>query len=79
VARPARILRLAAVIWTGTVFTEFIGPFNVLHQPLRLSVVAWAFWAVCAGLQATATVLIQEAPSRRRSAGSDVTLATGVR
>jgi hypothetical protein len=28
-------------------FAEFMGPFKVLHQPLSLSVVAWAFWAVC--------------------------------
>jgi hypothetical protein len=40
--------RLAIVLWIGTIFSEFIGPFNVLHQPLSLSVIAWAFWAVCA-------------------------------
>jgi hypothetical protein len=43
--------RLALIVWIGTVFSEFIGPFNVLHQPLALSVIAWAFWAVCALLQ----------------------------
>jgi hypothetical protein len=38
-----RAWRLALVIWLATVFSEFMGPFNVLHQPLSLSVVAWGF------------------------------------
>lgn len=38
--------RLALIVWVSTVFSEFMGPFNVLHQPLGLSVVAWGFWAV---------------------------------
>jgi hypothetical protein len=36
-----RAWRLALVIWLAAVFSEFIGPFNVLHQPLSLSAVAW--------------------------------------
>jgi hypothetical protein len=52
--------RLAIVVWIGTVFSEFIGPFNVLRQPIELSVVAWAFWAVCALLEGYATAFVAE-------------------
>ena len=67
--------RLAVVVWIGTVFSEFIGPFNVLRQPIQLSVVAWAFWAVCALLEGYATAFVAEtrnAPSAgpSRSPGS---------
>src|SRR5262245_34739875 len=51
-AWPAGVVRrgwrLAGLVWVGTVFAEFIGPFNVLHQPPALSLVAWAFWAIVA-------------------------------
>lgn len=47
-----RAWRLASIIWLSTVFSEFMGPFNVLHQPLSLSVIAWAFWAVAAVAEA---------------------------
>jgi hypothetical protein len=60
----ARTARLAIVIWVGAVFAEFMGPFNVLHQPLYLSVVAWAFWAVPAAAEAFAIVTVLERPSR---------------
>lgn len=56
--RMARVLRLALVVWIGAVFSEFMGPFNVLHQPLHLSVVAWAFWAVPALLEAAAIAAV---------------------
>ena len=52
--------RLALIVWMGTVFSEFIGPFNVLHQPLALSVIAWAFWAVCALLQGYTIAYVAE-------------------
>lgn len=52
----ARVARLGLVVWLGTVFAEFIGPFNTMHQPLRLSVLAWCFWAVPAFTQALAIV-----------------------
>ena len=35
-----------------------MGPFNVLHQPLSLSVVAWGYWAVSAVAEAYALVWI---------------------
>lgn len=56
----ARALRLGAIVWLGTVFSEFIGPFNTMHQPLYISVIAWGFWAVAAALEATAIVAILE-------------------
>jgi len=45
-------------VWVATVFAEFMGPFNVLHQPLRLSALAWGFWAVCAAAEAYVLVLV---------------------
>jgi hypothetical protein len=59
-----RSLRLAGIVWLGAVFSEFMGPFNVLHQPLRLSVLAWAFWAVPALAEGFAIGVVLE---RRRS------------
>jgi hypothetical protein len=53
-----RAWRLALVIWLATVFSEFIGPFNVLHQPLQLSAVAWGFWAVSAVAEAYTLVWV---------------------
>lgn len=55
-----RALRLGAVVWLATVFAEFMGPFNTLHQPLPLSAVAWAFWAVSAFAQAAVIVAVLE-------------------
>jgi hypothetical protein len=60
----ARATRLALVIWIAAVFSEFMGPFNVLHQPIYLSMVAWAFWAVPALAEAFAITTILERPSR---------------
>ena len=60
----ARATRLAAVIWVAAVFSEFMGPFNVLHQPLYLSIVAWAFWAVPALAEGFAIAAVAERPSR---------------
>jgi hypothetical protein len=50
-----RVWRLALIVLLPTLFSDFIGPFNVLHQALRLSVVAAAFWAVSAVAEAFAT------------------------
>jgi hypothetical protein len=49
-------------VWIGAVFSEFMGPFNVVHQPLYLSFVAWAFWAVPALGEAFAIVVMLERP-----------------
>jgi hypothetical protein len=58
-----RAWRLALIIWVSTVFSEFMGPFNVLHQPLHLSVIAWSFWAVAATAQAFGIVYVLELAS----------------
>jgi|SRR5262245_16139085 len=63
-AWPAGLLqrgwRLAALVWAGTVFSEFIGPFNVLREPPALSAIALAFWAVAAVLEAYAIAFVAE-------------------
>jgi hypothetical protein len=63
-----RAWRLALVIWLASVFSEFMGPFNVLHQPLSLSVVAWGFWAVSAVAEAYTLVYVLD---RGRSEPTD--------
>jgi hypothetical protein len=72
----ARAARLAIVVWIGAVFSEFIGPFNVLHQPLYLSVVAWAFWAVPATAEAFAIATILERSSRDTAPAATATSPT---
>jgi hypothetical protein len=67
---PARVWRLALVIWLAGVFSEFMGPFNVLRQPLSLSVIAWGFWAVAALLEALVIVAVLERGARAASPGS---------
>jgi hypothetical protein len=61
-----RAWRLALVVWLGTVFAEFMGPFNVLHQPLSISVIAWAFWAVCSAAEAYVVVSVMDRGRSRR-------------
>jgi hypothetical protein len=41
---PPRALRFLFIVWIAGVFAEFVGPFNVLHQPLYVSVVGWLLW-----------------------------------
>jgi hypothetical protein len=72
----ARAWRLALVIWLAGVFSEFMGPFNVLHQPLPLSVVAWGFWAVSAVAEAYTLVWVLDR-GRSQPAGQQASLLTG--
>lgn len=67
-----RAWRLALVVWLASVFSEFMGPFNVLHQPLSLSAVAWGFWAVSAVAEAYALVYVLDRgrPERTGQPGS---------
>ncbi|MFG1943976.1 hypothetical protein [Nonomuraea sp. NPDC048826] len=58
--------RLGLVVWLGAVFGEFMGPFNVLHQPWNLSLLAWTFWAVCAFAEAYVIVLVLDRGRSRR-------------
>ena len=67
--------RLAVVVWIGTVFSEFIGPFNVLRQPIGLSVIAWTFWAVCALLEGYAIAFVSESGSAQRTERTASSLA----
>lgn len=69
-----RAARLSLIIWLGTVFGEFMGPFNTMHQPLRVSVIAWAMWAVCAIAEGYAVVAIAGRDTRFNSR---ITLAVG--
>jgi hypothetical protein len=71
-----RAWRLALVIWLAAVFSEFMGPFNVLHQPLQLSVVAWGFWAVSAVAEAYTLVYILDR-GRSQPASQHALLPTG--
>jgi hypothetical protein len=71
-----RAWRLALVIWLAAVFSEFMGPFNVLHQPLSLSVVAWGFWAVSAVAEAYTLVYVLDR-GRSQPASQHASLPTG--
>ena len=53
-----RAWRLAVIVLIATAFSEFMGSFNVLHQPLYLSAIGQAFWAVSAFAQAYALVYL---------------------
>jgi hypothetical protein len=64
-----RAWRLGLVVWLATVFSEFMGPFNVLHQPLSLSVVAWGFWAVSAIAEAYTLVYALDRGRSERTQG----------
>jgi hypothetical protein len=68
-----RAWRLALVVWLASVFSEFMGPFNVLHQPLQLSVVAWGFWAVSAVAEAyTLVYILDRGRSERTGQGGSL-------
>jgi hypothetical protein len=62
----SRAWRLGLIVWLGAVFAEFIGPFNTLHQPLQLSALAWAMWAVCAFAEAYILVFVADRGRSRR-------------
>jgi hypothetical protein len=77
--RHARAWRLAILVWISALFAEFIGPFNVLHQPLALSAAAAAFWAVPALLEAYAIVVALEWGRTARRAEGRAALAARAR
>jgi hypothetical protein len=64
--RHGRVIRLALIIWMAGALTELMGPFNVLHQPLRLSALALTFWAGAALAEAYVVVLLLDGVSRGR-------------
>jgi hypothetical protein len=55
-----RGLRLALIVWLTTAFSEFMGPFNVLHEPVTLATLSLGFWAVSALAEAYALVLVAD-------------------
>jgi hypothetical protein len=65
-----RAWRLALIVWLATVFAEFMGPFNVLHQPFGISVIAWGFWAVCSAAEAYAVVYVLDRGRSQRDVPS---------
>jgi hypothetical protein len=57
-------LRLAVIIWLATAFAEFMGPFNVLHEPVPLVALSLGFWAVSALAEAYVLVLVMSGRCR---------------
>jgi hypothetical protein len=55
-----RALRLALIVWLATAFSEFMGPFNVLHEPITPATLSLGFWAVSALAEAYALVLVAD-------------------
>jgi hypothetical protein len=66
-----RALRFFFIVWIAGVFAEFIGPFNVLHQPLYLSLVGWMFWTAPALLTSFAIAAVLEHPRHASTPRSD--------
>jgi hypothetical protein len=57
----SRSWRLALVIWgLSCLFFEFLGPFNLLGEPVRLVALELGFWAVTALVEAMVVVSILE-------------------
>jgi hypothetical protein len=55
----ARLWRLALTLWfLSTLFFEFLGPFNVLHEPLRVQVWELLFWALSCTAEAAVIVVL---------------------
>ncbi|MFI5956169.1 hypothetical protein [Cryptosporangium sp. NPDC051539] len=55
-----RSWRLALAVWLGAAFSEFMGPFNVLHEPPSLAVLSLGFWAVAALAEAYLLVFVAD-------------------
>ena len=55
-----RALRLALIGWLAAAFSEFMGPFNVLHEPVPLVALSLGFWSVPALSQAYVIVFIAD-------------------
>ncbi len=58
-AKLSRTWRLGLVIWAFSfVVFEFLGPFNLLGEPLALVAVELVFWAVAAAIEAVVIVVL---------------------
>ncbi|GAA3282939.1 hypothetical protein Dvina_40950 [Dactylosporangium vinaceum] len=51
-------LRLAVIVWLAAAFAEFMGPFNVLHEPVPLAALSLGFWALSALAEAYVLVRV---------------------
>ena len=57
----ARIWRLAAIMWSlSYVFFEFLGPFNLLGEPIGLVALELGFWALAALVEAIVIVFMMK-------------------
>jgi hypothetical protein len=55
----AHVWRLALTVWfVGTLFFEFLGPFNVLHEPFRAQRWELLFWALSCAAEASVIVAL---------------------
>lgn len=56
-----RALRLTVIIWVfSALFFEFMGPFNLLHEPLQLQSLEFIFWAAAALAESFTLVIVFE-------------------
>lgn len=63
----SRSWRLTLVIWgLACLFFEFLGPFNLLGEPLGLVILELGFWAVMALVESTVIVFLLERADRGR-------------
>lgn len=66
----SRLFRLALLIWFfSLLFFEFMGPYNLLAEPVSLVALELSFWAICA-LGASAVIVAMVRPTARRDAGT---------
>jgi hypothetical protein len=54
----SRTWRLAGLIWLSCAFFEFLGPLNLLSEPLGLVALELAFWALAALAEAAVVVFV---------------------
>jgi hypothetical protein len=72
----ARTWRLALVIWAlSCLFFEFLGPLNLLAEPLGLVVLELAFWAAAAAVEAMIIVMLLR-PARLEEATAHASVAS---
>lgn len=56
-----RTWRLALIIWLGTAFFEFMGPFNLLHEPMQVQWIEFVFWILSSTAEAFVIVKFSKA------------------
>jgi hypothetical protein len=73
----AHLWRLALTVWfVGTLFLEFVGPFNLLHEPFRVQRWELLFWALSCTTEASVIVaLMRPKPPRPAATAATTHLA----